>query len=310
MSTKSNLRKMPEINKIFSYSPAKMPWKTSYKLPATSLLPPSFITDMLLNVRAFPPGKMNRKCIKFWEIVIYKQYLLHDLLFIQFSKKKSPQFTVANMSDSHHFADDILKCIFVKENHWTSIKIALNCVSQCPIHNKSALVHVMAWRQTIIWTNAHPDLCHPMVTRPQCVNLTPGVDFSDRVIIHFECSISPIPEKPNHVIAAITEVHSVLHQALDAIANVILRHHVAILLKKTKQITMTSYKRHGVSNQRQLCHLFNDLFSLTTTKIPELHITCPFEGNTLVTCEFPSEGTVMRKVLLSYDVIMIHRGLA
>ena len=44
-----------------------------------------------------------------------------------------------------HFANDILKCIFINENVWISIKFALKCVPKVPINNTPALIQVMAW---------------------------------------------------------------------------------------------------------------------------------------------------------------------
>ena len=46
-----------------------------------------------------------------------------------------------------HFADDILKYIFLKENVWISIKISLKFVPKGPINNIPALVQIMAWRR-------------------------------------------------------------------------------------------------------------------------------------------------------------------
>ena len=53
-----------------------------------------------------------------------------------------------------HFADDTFKCIFLNENVRISIKIALKFVPKGPINNIPVLVHIMAWRQAIVWTNA------------------------------------------------------------------------------------------------------------------------------------------------------------
>ena len=51
-------------------------------------------------------------------------------------------------------ADVIVKCIFLNENVWISIKISLNFVHKGPINNIPALVQIMAWcRPGIIWTN-------------------------------------------------------------------------------------------------------------------------------------------------------------
>ena len=44
-----------------------------------------------------------------------------------------------------HLADDLFKCIFLKENIWILIKISLNFVPKGPINNIPALVQVMAW---------------------------------------------------------------------------------------------------------------------------------------------------------------------
>ena len=47
-----------------------------------------------------------------------------------------------------HFAGDILKCIFLNENVWISIKMSRRFVPKCPIGSGPALVHIMAWRRT------------------------------------------------------------------------------------------------------------------------------------------------------------------
>ena len=73
-----------------------------------------------------------------------------------------------------HFPDDILKCIFLDENVWISIKISFKFVPNGPINNISALVEIMAWR----WPGEKPLsepmmvslLMHICVVRPQWVN--------------------------------------------------------------------------------------------------------------------------------------------
>ena len=68
-----------------------------------------------------------------------------------------PQRSVVSMShyrisplrprqNGRHFPDDILKCIFVNEKVWISIKISLKFVLKGPISNIPALVQIMAWR--------------------------------------------------------------------------------------------------------------------------------------------------------------------
>ena len=49
--------------------------------------------------------------------------------------------------NGRHFADDILKCIFMNENFCNSTQISLKFVPNGPI-DKSPLVRVMAWRRT------------------------------------------------------------------------------------------------------------------------------------------------------------------
>ena len=46
-----------------------------------------------------------------------------------------------------HFADDILKCIFLNEKVWILIKMSLKIVPQGPFDKMLALVQIMAWQQ-------------------------------------------------------------------------------------------------------------------------------------------------------------------
>ena len=49
--------------------------------------------------------------------------------------------------NGRHFAGDILKCIFLNENEWISLKISLKFVSKVRINNTAALVKIMTWRR-------------------------------------------------------------------------------------------------------------------------------------------------------------------
>ena len=49
--------------------------------------------------------------------------------------------------NGRHFADNIFKCIFMKDMFNVLIQISLKFVPLGPIDNKSALVLVMAWRR-------------------------------------------------------------------------------------------------------------------------------------------------------------------
>ena len=58
-----------------------------------------------------------------------------------------------------HFVHNILKCIFLNENIWISIKISLNFVSEGPISNIPTLVQIMAWRWPGDKLLSEPMLC-------------------------------------------------------------------------------------------------------------------------------------------------------
>ena len=67
---------------------------------------------------------------------------------------------ISPWKNGRYFAGDILKYILANEKFCILIRISLKFVPKGQIHNKSALVHVMAWmrnrRQAITWTNADP----------------------------------------------------------------------------------------------------------------------------------------------------------
>ena len=81
--------------------------------------------------------------------------------------------TLRPRQNGRHFADDILKCIFLNEKIWISRKIFL-MFSKFWINNIPVLVQVIAWR----WPSDKPLpepmvvnlLMHICVTRPQWVN--------------------------------------------------------------------------------------------------------------------------------------------
>ena len=49
--------------------------------------------------------------------------------------------------NGRHFADYLLKCIFLNQNVWILIDISMKFVSKGPINNIPELVQVMAWRR-------------------------------------------------------------------------------------------------------------------------------------------------------------------
>ena len=59
-------------------------------------------------------------------------------------------------------ADEIFKCIFLNENDRIQIQISLKFIHRSPIHNKPALVQLMAWRR--IGDKPLPDLMMTHIT--------------------------------------------------------------------------------------------------------------------------------------------------
>ena len=71
-------------------------------------------------------------------------------------------------------ADNIFKCIFLKENVWIPTKISLKFVLKGPINNIPPLVQIMAWRRPGDKPLFEPMMVrlptHIYVTQPQWVN--------------------------------------------------------------------------------------------------------------------------------------------
>ena len=84
--------------------------------------------------------------------------------------------TLRPRQDGRHFADNIVKCIFLNEGIWISINISLKFVLNGQINNIPALVLIMTWRRP-----GDKPLSEPMmvslqicVTRPQWVKISSG----------------------------------------------------------------------------------------------------------------------------------------
>ena len=86
--------------------------------------------------------------------------------------------TLSARQHGRHFPDDILKCIFLNENVWISIKISLKFVLKGLINNIPALVQIMAWCRTGDKPLYEPMLVslltHICVTWPQWVTKSLG----------------------------------------------------------------------------------------------------------------------------------------
>ena len=82
--------------------------------------------------------------------------------------------TLRRRQNGRHFADDILKYIFLNEDIWTSIKTSPRFVSKGPINNIPVLVQKMAWHRRddkpLSETMVVSLVKHICVTRPQWVN--------------------------------------------------------------------------------------------------------------------------------------------
>ena len=107
-----------------------------------------------------------------------KQHLWLPCLFVCYSMSKQTISADINSlrprRNGHFNADDIFKCIFLKENVWNPTKISLKFVPKGPINNIPALVQIMAWRHPGDRPLSEPMmvslLTHICITRPQWVN--------------------------------------------------------------------------------------------------------------------------------------------
>ena len=100
------------------------------------------------------------------------QYVV-KLQTLQFHYNMSLFNTLRLRQDGRYFADDVLKCIFLNENVWISLKIPLKFVPKGPVNNIPALVQIMAGRRPGNKPLSEPMLVfvstHICVTRPQWV---------------------------------------------------------------------------------------------------------------------------------------------
>ena len=87
-------------------------------------------------------------------------------------------YTLRPIQSGRHFADDIFRYIFLKENAWISLKISLKFVPNVPINDSPALVEIMAWRcpgdNPLSESMMVSLLTHICVTRFQWVNNEPS----------------------------------------------------------------------------------------------------------------------------------------
>ena len=99
--------------------------------------------------------------------------------------------TLRPRQNSHHFADDIFKCIFLNENASISIKISLKFDPKGPNNNIPELVQIMAWRRPGDKPLSEPMMVsfptHICVTRPQLfLQVQPYMLFFSNVYHYYE----------------------------------------------------------------------------------------------------------------------------
>ena len=96
--------------------------------------------------------------------------------------------TLRPRQNGPHFADDIFKCIFLKENIWISNKISLIFVPKVRINNIPVLGQIMAWRRWGDKPLSEPMmvdlLTHICVTRPQWVKKGQTIAWTNDDSVH------------------------------------------------------------------------------------------------------------------------------
>ena len=111
--------------------------------------------------------------------VIVMEQKLHGR-FLVHGERPSPSLdsslnTLRPRQNGRLFADVILKCIFLNEKVWISIKISLKFVPKRLIYNIPALVQIMAWRRPgdkpLSEAMMVSLLTHKCVARPQWVKM-------------------------------------------------------------------------------------------------------------------------------------------
>ena len=98
---------------------------------------------------------VTRKMFPFDNVIISYHFSIFEAIYIAFfyvwlsydvDCRKLGLNTLRMRLNRRHFANVILKCIFLKENVLISTEISRNVIPMCPINNIPALVQIMAWR--------------------------------------------------------------------------------------------------------------------------------------------------------------------
>ena len=112
-----------------------------------------------------------------------------------------------SIQNSRHFADDIVRCIFLNEDIWISFKISLKFVPKLRSNNIPALDQITTWRRSgakplsesmMVILPTHICVTRPHWIKTKCSTTTiankifiiPMVNFLYKVsICHFPCSL-------------------------------------------------------------------------------------------------------------------------
>ena len=127
-------------------------------------------------------GPVMRKMFPFDDVIMFPVIRLLDYYWAIHLSKRLMAGMMTTWSLTHwgrdemdqHFADDIFKRIFLKQNVWNSFKMRLKFAPKGLINNIPVLVQIMAWRRTGEKPLSEPMMVslptHMCVTRPQWVN--------------------------------------------------------------------------------------------------------------------------------------------
>ena len=167
--------------------------------------------------------------------------------------------------NGRHFVDDIFRCIFENGNFCILIKISMKFVPKGPIDNNPALVEPMLTR----FTDAYMEHWGRWV---KCVVVITFMGLSSAIALmcmthdsaDYQSTLVPVVswclQATNHNLSQCW-FRSMPPHGVDRPQWVKTSRHRYMWIKE--HITVTSPKRHGISNRRQLDCLFKAVFGHT-----------------------------------------------
>ena len=171
-----------------------MAWRRPDDKPLSELMMVSLLTHICVTRPQWVKSgacwfiDWNYICVRFLRAAIgldncYAWYRCQDNIWISDSLDMRVLWlrcvnTLRPRQNGRHFADAILKHIFLNENIWIPIKISLKFVPKGSIYKIPALVQIMAWRRPGDKPLSEPMMVnlptHICVTRPQWGNASCG----------------------------------------------------------------------------------------------------------------------------------------